>query len=108
MKYLPSILSAFRTSAGSLTGEPSPTNAANLTAMIAKLQVKILLTLYPLIMLYRTENREGRPLRGEDSTTYVGAIETAEEFGRRLYSAARYRGWARAEKKVVVGDSPGH
>ena len=32
-----------------------------------------------------TVNEEGYPVRDEDSTTYVGAIETAEEFGRRLY-----------------------
>ena len=34
----------------------------------------------------------------------VGAIETAEEFGRRLYAEAWRRGWGRAEKKVVLGD----
>ena len=39
-----------------------------------------------------------------DSTTYVGAIETAEEFGRRLYLEAWNRGWSRAVKKVVIGD----
>ena len=38
------------------------------------------------------------------STTYTGAIETAEEFGKRLYLEAWKRGWSRAEKKVVVGD----
>ena len=31
-----------------------------------------------------TEDREGRPLRDEGSTPYVGAIETAEEFSLRL------------------------
>ena len=39
-----------------------------------------------------------------DSTTYVGAIETAEEFGKRIYLEAWKRGWSRAEKKVVMGD----
>jgi hypothetical protein len=34
-KNLPSILSAFRTTAGSLIGDPGPTNGANLTAMTA-------------------------------------------------------------------------
>lgn len=43
-------------------------------------------------------------IRDPDSTTYVGAIETAEEFGRRLYVEAWKRGWSRAEKKVVMGD----
>lgn len=51
-----------------------------------------------------TVNAEGFPVRDEDSTTYVGAIETAEEFGRRLYAEAWRRGWSRAEKKVVLGD----
>jgi len=51
-----------------------------------------------------TVDRDGRPVREEGSTTYVGAIETAEEFGLRLYTEAGHRGWARAEKKVVIGD----
>jgi hypothetical protein len=34
----------------------------------------------------------------------VGAIETAEEFGKRLYVEAWKRGWSRAQKKVVLGD----
>ena len=47
---------------------------------------------------------EGYPIRDPDSTTYVGAIETAEEFGKRIYLEAWRRGWSRAEKKVVMGD----
>jgi hypothetical protein len=47
---------------------------------------------------------EGFPVRDPDSTTYVGAIETAEEFGKRLYLEAWKRGWSRAQKKVVMGD----
>ena len=39
-----------------------------------------------------------------DSPTYVGAIETAEEFGKRLYLESWNRGWSRAAKKVVIGD----
>ncbi len=34
----------------------------------------------------------------------TGAIETAEEFGRRIYLEAWNRGWSRAQKKVVMGD----
>jgi hypothetical protein len=49
-------------------------------------------------------NAEGYPIRDEDSTSYVGAIESCEEFGRRLYVEAWRRGWARADKKVVLGD----
>ena len=47
---------------------------------------------------------EGYPIRDPDSTTYTGAIETAEQFGKRLYREAWKRGWSRAEKKVVMGD----
>ena len=47
---------------------------------------------------------EGYPIRAPDSTTYTGAIEPAEEFGKRLYLEAWNRGWSRAEKKVVIGD----
>ena len=47
---------------------------------------------------------KGHPIRDPDSTTYTGAIETAEEFGKRLYVEAWKRGWSRAEKKVVMGD----
>jgi hypothetical protein len=49
-------------------------------------------------------DKEGFAIRDTDSTTYVGAIETAEEFGRRLYLEAWNRGWSRAAKKVVIGD----
>jgi hypothetical protein len=51
-----------------------------------------------------TVDEEGRPVRDEASTTYTGAIETAEQFGRRLYTEAWERGWSRADKKVVLGD----
>jgi len=44
------------------------------------------------------------PIRDPDSTTYTGAIETAEEFGKGIYVEAWKRGWSRAEKKVVMGD----
>lgn len=47
---------------------------------------------------------EGYPIRDSGSTTYTGAIETAEEFGKRLYVEAWKRGWSRAERKVVIGD----
>jgi len=43
-------------------------------------------------------------MRDEDSTTYVGAIETAEEFGLRIYTEAWDRGWDRATIRVVMGD----
>lgn len=51
-----------------------------------------------------TTDPAGRPIRDAASTTYTGAIETAELFGRRLYVQAFQRGWDRATKKVVLGD----
>lgn len=47
---------------------------------------------------------EGRPIRDTDSTTYTGAIESADLFARRIYTEALTRGWDRAEQKVVLGD----
>ena len=45
-------------------------------------------------------NEEGYPLREEASTSYVGAIESCQEFGHRLYAEAwrrvghvRKHGW---------------
>jgi hypothetical protein len=49
-------------------------------------------------------DKEGFPIRDPDSTTYTGGIETAEEFGKRIYLEAGRRGWSRAAKKVVLGD----
>ena len=49
-------------------------------------------------------DQEGGPVRDADSTSYTGAIETAQDFGLRLYTEAWRRGWSRAQKKVVLGD----
>jgi len=49
-------------------------------------------------------DEEGRPMRDDASTTYTGAIETADPFGRRIYREAWDRGWDRAKTKVVLGD----
>jgi hypothetical protein len=51
-----------------------------------------------------TWDQEGFAIRDPDSTTYTGAIETAGDFGRRLYREAWDRGWSLAAKKVVIGD----
>src|SRR5439155_5210666 len=51
-----------------------------------------------------TWDEEGYAIRDPDSTTYTGAIETAGEFGKRIYLEAWNRGWSRAAKKVVMGD----
>jgi len=49
-------------------------------------------------------DKEGYALRDPDLTTYTGAIENAEQFGKRLYVEAWRRGWSHAEKKVIIGD----
>ncbi len=43
--------------------------------------------------------KEGYAIRDPDSTTYTGAIETSEEFGKRIYLEAWNRGWSRAPKR---------
>lgn len=49
-------------------------------------------------------DEEGFGIRDPDSTTYTGAIEPAEDFGKRIYLEAWNRGWSRAVKKIVIGD----
>jgi hypothetical protein len=46
----------------------------------------------------------GRPVRDDASTTYVAAIETAEAFGRRIFTEAIRRGSRCAEEIIVLGD----
>jgi len=45
-----------------------------------------------------------RPVRDEHGTTYVGAIESAEAFGTRIYAEAIRRGMSRAAQVIVLGD----
>jgi hypothetical protein len=49
-------------------------------------------------------DQEGRPIRDEQSTSYIGAIETADEFAKRLYKEAKRRGMDRAGEVCVIGD----
>jgi hypothetical protein len=49
-------------------------------------------------------DEKGYPIRDEASTSYVGAIETAEAFGDRIYAEAMLRGLHRAQKVCVIGD----
>lgn len=51
-----------------------------------------------------TVDKEVRPVRDEDSTSYVGAIETAEQFAKRIYGEAKRRGLDRAQKVIILGD----
>jgi hypothetical protein len=72
---------------GTLDGQPAHTREAKLGGVFTQ----------------TTWDHEGFPIRDPDSTT-TGAIETAQEFGKRLYLEAWNRGWSRAERKVVMGD----
>jgi hypothetical protein len=74
--------------AGKMEGQPAHTREAKLGC----------------VFVQTTWDAEGFAIRDPDSTTYVGAIEAAHEFGLRLYLEACKRGWSRAEKKVVIGD----
>jgi hypothetical protein len=43
-------------------------------------------------------------VRDKGSTTYFGAIECAEDFGRRLHANAVSRGVGQARQTVIIGD----
>jgi len=49
-------------------------------------------------------DEKGKPVRDCQSTTYAGAIETSDEFGRRIYTEAVRRGLREAKEVVVIGD----
>jgi len=49
-----------------------------------------------------TVDEKGLPVRDEGSTTYVGYIETAEDFGDRIYAEALSRGLESAQKVWVM------
>ncbi len=51
-----------------------------------------------------TVDEKGYPVRDECSTSYVGAIETANEFSHRIYTEATRRGLENAKKVCVIGD----
>jgi hypothetical protein len=51
-----------------------------------------------------TVDEQDYPIRDPDTTTFIGAIETAEVFGWRMYGEARRRGLLRARRIVVIGD----
>jgi len=69
-------------------GEPAHTREAKLGCVFTQTRV----------------DGEGPPQRDEGSTTYTAALETAEEFGRRIFTEAQGRGWNRARQRVVIGD----
>jgi Uncharacterised protein family (UPF0236) len=73
---------------GKVEGQPAHTREAKLGCVFTQ----------------TTTDKDGWPIRDEDSSSYVGSIEAAEDFGHRLYTEAWRRGWSRAKKKVVIGD----
>ncbi len=73
---------------GKIEGQPSHTREVKLGCVFTQ----------------TTCDEEGSPIRDPDSTTYTGAIETAEEFGKRIYLEAWNRGSSRAGMLVVMGD----
>jgi len=56
------------------------------------------------IFTQTTVDEHGYPVRDEESTSYVGGIERAEDFGRRLYAEAVRRGLGWAQQLIVLGD----
>ena len=85
---IPMLRSELAGRAGRIEGQPARTR-----------EVKV-----GCVFTQTTTDEDGRPVRDEGSTTYTGAIETAAEFGPRLYTEAWERGWDRAEKKVIIAD----
>jgi hypothetical protein len=85
---LPTVSSETEGRAGKVEGQPARTRECKLGCVFTQ----------------TTGDAQGRPMRDENSTTYVGAIETAEDFGLRIYNEAWQRGWSRAQTKVVIGD----
>lgn len=51
-----------------------------------------------------TTDENGFPVRDDDSTSFVGAIESSDEFGDRIYTEAKRRGLDEAGKVVVIAD----
>ena len=85
---LPMLATELEGHAGRTQGQPARTREVKLGCVFTQTRI----------------DKEGRPTRDPASTTYTGAIETAELFGRRLYVEAFERGWDRAKTKVVLGD----
>jgi len=52
-----------------------------------------------------TTDVKGFPVRDPDATSFVGAIESAEDFGWRIYGEAVRRGLSKAQRVVVLADS---
>lgn len=51
-----------------------------------------------------TLDAQGNPIRDSQSTTYVGAIESSDAFGRRIYAEALRRGLYQQTQVVLITD----
>ena len=51
-----------------------------------------------------TTDARGFPMRDSDSTSFVGAIESVEDFGWRIYGEAVRRGLSQSQRVVVLAD----
>jgi hypothetical protein len=51
-----------------------------------------------------TTDAKGFPVRDPDSTSFVGAIESSENFGWRIYGEAERRGLSEAKRVIVLVD----
>ncbi len=56
------------------------------------------------IFTQTTFNEEGHPVRDPNATTYVGAIESSDAFGKRLYAEALRRGLYDHTQIVLITD----
>lgn len=86
--HLPVVAAETEGRKGRIEGQPARTRECKLGAVFTQ----------------TTVDKDGWPMRDPDSTTYVGAVETADEFGFRLYTEAWRRGWEWATTKIVIGD----
>jgi hypothetical protein len=51
-----------------------------------------------------TLDEQGNPVRDQDSSSYLGAIESSSDFGHRLHQEALRRGLRQAQQVVVLSD----
>jgi hypothetical protein len=86
--HIPVVAAETEGRTGRIEGQPARTRECKLGAVFTQ----------------ATVDKDGWPMRDPDSTTYVGAVETADEFGYRIYTEAWRRGWEWATTKIVIGD----
>lgn len=56
------------------------------------------------VFTQRKTDNEGFAVRDEDSTTYIGGIQEAESFGKRIFAEAMTRGFGQAKQVVFIAD----